>query len=99
MAFGAAWMMSVRLVDRSIGLASTVILARLLAPADFGMVAMAMGVVALLELFSAFGLDSALIQKIDIGRAHYDTAWTFQLLFGVFIGVGLLAFAWPAAAF
>jgi O-antigen/teichoic acid export membrane protein len=99
MVFGAAWMMSVRLVDRSIGLASTVILARVLVPADFGVVAMAMGVVALLELFAAFGLDAALIQRRDIGQAHYNTAWTFNVLLGCLIGVALLALAWPAAVF
>jgi len=99
MIFGAVWMMSVRLVDRGIGLASTIILARLLLPADFGIVAMAMGVVALLELFAAFGFDSALIQRADVDRSHYDTAWTFNVLFGGAVGLGLLALAWPAAAF
>jgi lipopolysaccharide exporter len=99
MFFGAAWMMSVRLVDRGIGLASTIILARLLLPADFGIVAMAMGVVAFLELFAAFGFDSALIQRADIERSHYDTAWTFNVVFGAVVGLGLLALAWPAAAF
>jgi O-antigen/teichoic acid export membrane protein len=99
MVFGAAWMMSVRLMDRSVGLASTVILARVLVPADFGVVAMAMGVVALLELFAAFGLDSALIQRKDIGRPHYDTTWTFNVLFGCAIGIALVALAWPAALF
>jgi lipopolysaccharide exporter len=99
MVFGAAWMMSVRLIDRGVGLASTIVLARVLVPADFGVVAMAMGVVALLELFAAFGLDTALIQRPDIGRSHYDTAWTFNVILGCAIGVGLLLLAWPAAIF
>ena len=45
---GAAWMLVARLTDRAIGLASTVILARLLSPADFGLVAMAMAVTGLI---------------------------------------------------
>ena len=92
-------MMSVRLFDRTIGLASTIILARVLVPADFGIVAMAMGVVALLELLSAFGLDAALIQRSDIDRVHYDTAWTFNVMLGGVIGVALVMLAWPAARF
>ena len=99
MAFGAAWMMAVRLVDRGIGLVSTVVLARVLVPADFGVVAMAMGVVALLELFAAFGLDAALIQQREVDRAHYDTAWTFNVGLGLAVSAGLLVLAWPAAIF
>ncbi len=46
MARGAAWMVLFRLFDRSIGIVSTAVLARLLLPADFGLVAMAMSVIA-----------------------------------------------------
>src|SRR3954462_5823223 len=99
MMFGAAWTMSVRLVDRGIGLASTVMLARLLVPADFGVVAMAMGVVTLLEVFAAFGFDNALIQKRNVDRSHYDTAWTFNIIFGALVAVSLIVLAWPASLF
>ncbi|MEO7760694.1 MAG: oligosaccharide flippase family protein, partial [Casimicrobiaceae bacterium] len=63
LAAGALWMVLAKLAERSLGLVSTLILVRLLAPADFGIVAMAMSLIALLELFSAFGLDTVLIQK------------------------------------
>jgi len=99
MMFGAAWTMSVRLVDKGIGLASTVFLARLLVPADFGVVAMAMGVVALLDVFSAFGFDTALIQRGNVDRSRYDTAWTFNIALGAFVATGLLVLAWPASVF
>ena len=46
---------------RGIGLLSTIILARLLAPDDFGVVAMAMVAVALLQSFSQSGVDLALL--------------------------------------
>ena len=46
MAVGAAWMIGFRLVDRGIGLVSTLILARLLVPADFGLLAMATSFIA-----------------------------------------------------
>jgi O-antigen/teichoic acid export membrane protein len=72
MATGAAWMLLLRLVERSIGLISTLILARLLIPADFGVVAMAMSIVAGLEIMTAFGFDIALIQRPDSDRRHYD---------------------------
>lgn len=49
-AVGAAWMMAMRLSDRAIGLVSTIILARLLVPEDFGVMAMAMSVFAFVEI-------------------------------------------------
>lgn len=96
---GAAWMVLFKVLDRSVGLVSTLVLARLLTPADFGLVAMATAVVALVELMSAFGFDVALIQRRDVTRAHYDTAWTFNVILGVGIGVLIAALAIPASEF
>lgn len=96
---GAAWLMGFKLLDKSIGLISTLVLVRVLTPSDFGLVAMAMAVVALLELMGAFGFDSALIQRQDTARSHFDTAWTFNVMFGVAIALLLVVVAVPAAAF
>ena len=67
-------------LDRSIGLISTLILARLLIPEDFGVVAMCMSVIAGLQLFMAFGFDVVLIQKQDATRDHYDTVFTLNIM-------------------
>lgn len=99
MATGAAWMVLFKAFERSIGLISTVILARLLLPADFGLIMMAMSIIAVLELFGAFSFDVALIQNRDASREHYDTAWTCNVLFGLSCFVLLLALAGPAAHF
>lgn len=99
MASGALWMVFARLAERSIGLLSTLILARLLVPHDFGVVAMAMTFVALIEALSAFGLDTTLIQKQTKERAHWDTAWTFEILVGAAIAVLLIAGASTVATF
>src|SRR3954463_13224473 len=99
MAKGAAWMVLVRLFDRSIGLVSTALLARLLIPADFGLVAMAMSVIALIELATAFSFDIALIQKPDVVREHYDTAWTLNIAVAAAGAVLTIAAARPVALF
>lgn len=98
-ASGAAWMMLFKIVDKGIGLISTLILARLLMPADFGLVAMATAVLAFTQLMSAFGFDTALIQRQDASRPHYDTAWTFNVIFGSVIAVLLLLLSVPTAHF
>lgn len=99
MAKGAAWMVFFKLAERSIGLLSTIILARLLVPADFGLVAMATSIIAALELLSAFSFDVQLIQNQQAERRHYDTAWTFNVIFGMTSALILVLLAWPAARF
>jgi O-antigen/teichoic acid export membrane protein len=99
LARGASWMVLFRIIERSLGLLSTLILARLLVPADFGLVAMAMSVVALIELASAFSLDVPLIQRANPTREHYNTAWTLNLLLAAGCALTIALLAWPAAAF
>jgi lipopolysaccharide exporter len=98
-AAGAAWMVGFKLLDRLIGVLSIVILARLLVPADFGLVAMATAVVAMIELLSAFNFDVALIQAQHAVRTHYDTAWTLNIILGAICALLVAAAAFPAAAF
>lgn len=97
MAKGIVWMVGARLLDRSIGIVSTLILARLLMPADFGLVAMATAIGGMLDLLGAFSFDVALIQNSQAGRRQYDTVWTFNVMFGVLCALGLVAFAIPAS--
>jgi lipopolysaccharide exporter len=94
---GAGWMMLGKLVTRSLGLISTIILARILAPSDFGLLAMATAVAVFLELLSSFGFDSVLIQNRDAERYHYDTAWTFKIGIGIIVAAGMFLLAVPAA--
>jgi O-antigen/teichoic acid export membrane protein len=92
-------MVLAKLAERSLGLISTLVLARVLLPKDFGIVAMAMSFVALLELLTAFGFDTTLIQKQTRDRDQYDTAWTFNILLGAAVAVLMVVLARPIANF
>ena len=94
---GAAWNVLFRVLERGIGLVSTVVLARLLVPADFGVVALASSMIGLLSLLTAFGLDLALIQKPDAERRHFDTVWTLHVLVGLATALVLALLAYPTA--
>lgn len=98
MAVGALWMILAKLLERGLGLISTLILVRLLIPSDFGIVAMAMSIIALLELFSAFGMDTVLLQR-NAGPLHYHTAWTMNVMAGCAVALTLALVAWPASGF
>src|SRR5438874_24851 len=92
-------MVAFKFLDRGIGLASTVVLARLLAPSDFGLIAMAMMLIAALQLLFFFSFDVHLIQKADAGRAEFDTVWTCNVLFGIVVAIALAALAHFMAGF
>lgn len=99
MATGAIWMVLFKLVERSLGLISTLILARLLGPADFGIVAMAISFIAMAELLTALSFDIAIIQNQQATEAHYNTAWTCNVLLNLSVTIIMLALAAPIAEF
>ena len=98
-ALGAAWMMLMKFSIRLIGLVSTLILVRLLDPADFGIAAMAMTVVTAVQLLTMFGFDVAIIQNQNADKDDYNTAWTLNVALGLGAGLLLIALAYPAAGF
>ncbi|WP_207537004.1 oligosaccharide flippase family protein [Sabulicella rubraurantiaca] len=96
-ALSAAVMIAGRFAVRCISIVSTLILARLLMPADFGLVALASAafVVADLLTMTAYGL--VIVRKKDVTRSDYDTAWTMNLIRSGLLG-GLVALSahWQA---
>lgn len=88
-----------KLIERSIGLVSTLILARILSPTDFGVIAMALSFIFLAEQLAAFSFDIALIQNQSATREHYDTAWTCNLLLGLSITLIMVVLAYPVSLF
>jgi O-antigen/teichoic acid export membrane protein len=96
---GGAWSFALRLAGQCFALARLIILARLLTPADFGVVGIALLVIATLEAFSQTGLAHALVQlKEEIDDA-LDTAWTVGILCGALLFTLLFALAPRTALF
>lgn len=88
---GALWMIALRWSIRLTGLVSTLILARLLLPRDFGIVAMAQIVVTTLEIFNQTGQKLVLIRLENPTKDHYDSAWTISFLIGLAVAAAILA--------
>jgi len=76
---GTLWLATWRWTARLMGVVSIVILARLLLPEDFGIVATGMVVVAFFDVLIDLGTDRYLIRLSDPSRKDYDTAWTLRL--------------------
>jgi len=96
---GGSWLMAGQAFDRVFGLASIAVLARLLTPADFGVVAVAGTVVAAVELLTAFGFDWALIRHRELSADSLNTAWTLRVLLGLLTFIALCLLGPPAGSF
>ena len=94
---GTLWIFFFRLVDQLFRLARTVILARLLAPNDFGLFGITVMAVSLLESFSQNGFHDALVQKKGDIKPYLDTSWVVQIIRG-FVLASILFFLAPFIA-
>ncbi len=97
-AHSSLWLAGSRLVVRSIGLISTLILARLLTPDDFGIVALASAFYFVIQTLSDLRFEQALISLRDTSDADFDTAWSMNTIRGGGIALILLLGAYPYAA-
>lgn len=85
---------------RLISLAVFIVLARLLEPEAFGLVALAGVFIAAIELFMNIGLADAIIQRRNIEAVHFDTAFWLILAIGGVCTIGSIGAAgWIAFLF
>ena len=80
---GAGWMILWRIATRLLGFVSTLVLARVLVPADFGLVAIATTYISAFDAFSIFGLQDAIIRSPEYDKSMLDTAYTLSVLRGL----------------
>lgn len=93
----AGWIVGGRLVMGLFGFLNTIIIARLLAPEDFGLVAIGLTTMQILTNLSDIGVSQAVIRFRDADRDDLDTLFTLSAIRGA--GVALaLAIAAPFAA-
>jgi O-antigen/teichoic acid export membrane protein len=92
---GAVWTIGLRFAEKVIGLVNTLFLARLLVPADFGIVAMGASAVFVIGALTDFSFTQTLIQRPEIDDRDYDSAWTLNLILGL-IAASALTLAIPA---
>ncbi|MGD0107612.1 MAG: oligosaccharide flippase family protein [Rhodopila sp.] len=71
----------------------------ILAPTDFGLVAIAMSVVSVMESALDMPVNQALLQLQTITGPQYDTAFTLSLMRGLVLSLLVLLIAWPFAQF
>ncbi|MBR1793647.1 MAG: oligosaccharide flippase family protein, partial [Bacteroidales bacterium] len=99
---GIFWNFAQKLVNQSFHFIVTVVLARLLMPEDYGVVAIAGMFTALLGIFMNGGLGAALIQKKDTDELDFNTVFfmglgmSFVLYTIIFFTAPLMAIAYDS---
>ena len=84
---------------RVLGLISTLILVRLLAPADFGLLALAASFAQTVDGMMTICTEEAVIRQPSPDRNVYNTAWTLNVIRGLTVTAIVLLSAVPVARF
>jgi O-antigen/teichoic acid export membrane protein len=84
------WVFGLRAVTRVARFTRTIVLARLLAPEDFGLMGLALLAVSTLRTFTQTGFLSALVQEDEGFAEDLDTVWTASVFRGLVLSTALL---------
>lgn len=91
------WVVGGKLFSKALDFVSLLILARFLGPREFGLVAMAMTSVQIVEAISEMPLAAVLLNQKKPTDSMYDTALTLAVLRSVGIVTVLSLLSWPMA--
>ncbi|MCA9596309.1 MAG: lipopolysaccharide biosynthesis protein [Myxococcales bacterium] len=96
---GVAWTGAGRFVAKAGGFVVTLVLARLLTPADFGLVGMIAVVTGFLSVLADLGFSDALVQRKEVDEGHWTSVFWLNVATGFVLAGGLAALAPAIAAF
>jgi PST family polysaccharide transporter len=100
---GFSWTVSSSLIAELIRFLRSVLLARFLAPEDFGLFGMALTALAALNSLTTMGLDRTIVSnKFDTGselKTHLDTVWSAELVRSLVVALLVSASAFPISRF
>ncbi|RLA52875.1 MAG: hypothetical protein DRR42_06430 [Gammaproteobacteria bacterium] len=81
------WDFSGKMATQGMAFAFSIFLARLLDPADFGLIAMVMVVIGIASVFTDIGLGGALIQRRKVLPVHYTSVFYFNVFVGLLLAL------------
>lgn len=92
------WLMAAKLISHAIAFISTIVLARILVPEDFGVIALSMAVSSVTLALFDLPVTQALIALDSPTDDEFNTAWTISLIRSAIISLALLIAAHPIAS-
>ncbi len=94
---GTRWTTASYVVTQLVRFAAQIVLARVLAPADFGLMAMAMITMQFLDLFRDLGTRAAIVQRPTMDRAFASSIFYLNVALGLVFAAVLVGAAGPIA--
>ncbi|MEX2671513.1 MAG: oligosaccharide flippase family protein [Phycisphaeraceae bacterium] len=94
---GSAWVGLGYALQQALRLGGNLVLARLLFPEAFGLMALVNAFVQGLEMFSDLGIKPGVIRSSRTDEALLNTAWTLQVMRGCVLWLVSCVIAWPLA--
>lgn len=78
-----SWKFAERIASQAVSFVVSIVLARILAPSDYGAIAMVMIFVTLANVIVEGGFSSALIQKKNADKLDFSTVFYFSIVFSI----------------
>lgn len=85
MAKGVMWTAVGKYAGVVVSIIVSMILARLISPEDFGVVAIAQVVITFVGVLSDLGIGTAVIQNKTLSESDLDSIFTFTILFAFYV--------------
>lgn len=95
---GASWLAFFRIISQTFSWITTIIIARILIPEDYGMMEMATIFTGYVVLFSEIGLGSAIVQRDEITQDELSSIFWFIVGWGFLLSLSCIVIAYPTAA-
>lgn len=99
MVHGVFWSAIEKYSGLVVSIIVSMILARILSPQEYGVVAIATVLIQFLQMFCTMGIGPAIIQRKDLTDKDLDSIFTFSLLIGVALSVLFFVGSWGIASF
>jgi len=90
---GVSWNFCEQFSRQFISIGVTAVLARILSPSDYGLVALSSIFIGFLSLFGDLSIGSALIQKANIHNRHISTSFWTSVFTGISLAIVLCVIA------
>lgn len=90
---GVFWSAIEKYSSQIVGIIVSMILARLLCPSDFGVVAISTVIIGFLSMFCSIGIGPAIIQRDNLSIKDLNNIFSFTVIIGLFLSVLLFFFS------
>ncbi len=96
---GVVWSGTRRFLEQGIQTVTTLVLARILSPHEFGIIGIANIFILFANTINRLGIVSALIQRKEIDEGHLSSAFWANMVTGVTLCLIMMSISFPAAKF